>query len=68
MIHNQGFIEVAPAYGRDYKNQAQVKADWNAGMDFQDLLTRSYINKQDAKALGVEVIIRYANYMKVLAV
>ena len=62
------YIEVIPAYGRDYANQAQVKADWNAGMDFQDALTRSYVNKQDATALGLKVIIRYARLMKVVAV
>ena len=27
-------IQLVPAYGRDYKNQTEVLADWNANKDF----------------------------------
>jgi hypothetical protein len=37
-------------------------------MDFQDALTRQYLNKQDADAMGLKVIVRYARLMKVVAV
>lgn len=62
------FIEVIPAYGRDYKTQAEVKADWKSGKDFQDPFSGSYLNKQDAEQNGLSVIIRYAKMMKVVAV
>lgn len=62
------WIEVEPAYGRDYKNQAQVKADWNADKDFRETVSGSYINKSGAKALGLKVIVRYANRLKVMQV
>jgi hypothetical protein len=37
------WIEVVPAYGRDYKNQASVKADWNADKDFRDRASGRYV-------------------------
>lgn len=62
------YVEAIPAYGRDYKSQSAVKADWNAGMDFQDAFTRQYLNKQDADSLGLRVLVRYDKLMKVVQV
>lgn len=62
------WVEAIPAYGRDYKNQREVRADWNAGKDFQDAATRQYLNKQDAQNLGLKVVIRYDRMMKVMSV
>ena len=62
------WIEVVPAYGRDYKNQTAVKKDWSADLDFKDTVTGSYINKSGAKALGLKVIIRYDRNLKVMSV
>lgn len=62
------WIEVVPAYGRDYKNQASAKKDWNADLDFRDPESGSYVNKSGAKALGLKVIIRYDRNMKVMSV
>lgn len=61
------YIEAIPAYGRDYKNQKDVRADWSAGKDFQDPMSGSFLNKQDAESLGLKVIIRYDKMMKVVA-
>lgn len=61
------WMEVVPAYGRDYANQKAVKADWAAGKDFQ-VPYGPYVNKQDADAAGLKVIVRYAKQMKVVAV
>lgn len=61
-------LEVIPAYGRDYKNQSEVKADWLANKDFQDPFRGSYLNKSDADRLGLQVLIRYARNTKVFAV
>lgn len=61
------WIEVVPAYGRDYKNQAAVKEDWNADKDFRDTVSGRYINKSGAEALGLKVIVRYANNLKVMS-
>lgn len=61
------YLEVAPAYGRDYKSQAEVKADWNANLDFR-AYTGQYINKSDAQRLGYKVLVRYARQMKVVQV
>lgn len=65
------YIEVVPAYGRDYKNQRDVRADWNAGKDFLStsvIGSMGYINKQDAENLKLKVIVRYDRNLKVLAV
>lgn len=59
------WIEVGPAYGRDYKNQKDLKADWDANKDFRDLSSGKYVNKADAERLGLKVIVRYANNRKV---
>tara|TARA_B100001996_G_scaffold359016_1_gene323964 strand:- start:29 stop:289 length:261 start_codon:yes stop_codon:yes gene_type:complete len=66
-------LEVVPAYGRDYKSQAEVKADWEANMDFKIVASYTetlappmfeygrYINKQDAdRELNMRVLVRYA--------
>lgn len=60
------WIEVVPAYGRDYTNQIGVKRDWNADKDFQEVVSGSYINKSGAKALGAKVIVRYDKHRKVI--
>lgn len=64
------YIEALPAYGRDYKNQKDLQADWDAGKDFVAMSfagPMGYINKQDAEAQGLKVIIRYAKQLKVYA-
>ena len=61
------WMEVTPAYGRDYKNQKEVKADWDADKDFRDTVTGRYINKSGAERLGLKVIVRYAKNLKVMS-
>ena len=73
-------LEVVPAYGRDYKSQAEVKADWEANMDFKIVASYTetlappmfeygrYINKQDAdREPNLNIIVRYAKLAKVMA-
>ena len=52
-----------PAYGRDYATEAEVKAAWDAGKDFQissnDRMDGKYINRQDAEVNGLSVQIRF---------
>lgn len=57
---------VMPAYGRDYKNQKEVKADWDAGKDFQDTASRKYLSKRDME--GMRVTVRYGNLRKLVNV
>jgi hypothetical protein len=64
-------ITVTPAYGRDYRNQAEIERDWEAGKDFTitDISSRwngSAINKEDAVSGGItEVNVRYQGNRKV---
>jgi len=62
------YLEVVPAYGRDYKNQKDARTDWNSNKDFRETQSGSYINKDQADAIGAKVIIRYANQRKVMSV
>jgi len=62
------WIEVEPAYGRDYTNQAAAKKDWNDGKDFRDTFSGRYVGKGYADANGLKVIIRYAKGLKVVSV
>lgn len=60
------WIEVTPAYGRDYKNQKDAAADWNANLDFRETSTGQYTNKADCQRMGKKVIIRYGKLMKTM--
>ena len=62
-----------PAYGRDYKSAATVKADWAAGKDFiiADMFDKydgKPVNKQDADRAGMQVMIRYSGLRKIVAI
>ncbi len=60
------YIEVVPAYGRDYANQKSARADWDANLDFRETSTQRYINKSQALEMGLSVIIRYDKDRKVM--
>lgn len=69
------FINVEPAYGKDYKTQKEVKAAWEAGKDFIILdFTNPYygkpINKEDAENAGTiqAVNIRFAGQQKLCVI
>lgn len=63
------YISAVPAYGRDYKTQAQVKADWLAGKDFKDARTGQYLSIRDvANDPDLHVTIRYNNNLRVVTV
>lgn len=64
----QDYITISPAYGRDYKKQADVIADFKAGKDFvmESMNTGyagSYCSVRDF-APGVKVQIYYAKQQK----
>jgi len=52
------WIEVIAAYGRNYSNQAEIQADWNANKDFR-VPYGPVTNKQDCDEAGIRVIVRY---------
>ena len=64
------YLTVTPAYGRDYKSQKAVKADWSANKDFviANPGYPTYINKRDADRDGVKVMARYNNLTKIVSV
>ena len=59
-------IHAVPAYGRDYNSVAAVKADWEAGKDFQCYLTGRYLSARDN--LDQQIWVRYANLRKIVRV
>jgi hypothetical protein len=64
-----GISPLLPAYGRDYKSQKDVLADWNANKDF---LTAGgqYTSKSDLVKFhpGQTITIRYDKNRKVMSV
>ena len=59
-----------PARGKDYKNIASVKADWEAGEDFslEHMGMSTYCSIRDVKAIVAQygtIIIRYGKQKKV---
>jgi hypothetical protein len=59
-------IHALPAYGRDYKSAAAVKADWAAGKDFRCAMTGRYLSVRDG--VPNEVWVRYAGLTKLVRV
>lgn len=60
------YLVVSPAYGRDYKNAKDAKADWTSGKDFVNesaMFTGggTYVNSNDWTG---SVEIRYARKTK----
>lgn len=62
------WMEVVPAYGQDYKTQAEVKRAWAEGKDFKIPYSGTYCSKAEADRLGWHVNVRYANMRKVVTV
>lgn len=54
------YYELTPAYGRDYKNAKEVKADFDANMDFEGDYSIGFqlVNKEQI-AKGSTVLLRY---------
>jgi hypothetical protein len=65
---DSAWIEVVPAYGRDYTNQKGVLDDWMADKDFRETSTGRYVNRSQAREMGLSVIVRYAKLRKVMDV
>lgn len=59
-------IHALPAYGRDYKSAAAVKADWAAGKDFLCAITGRYFSVRDN--IPGEIWVRYARLTKLVRV
>lgn len=54
------YLEVVPAYGRDYRSAGAAKADWKRGVDFLETVTNRYMSKRDVERdPSLHVIIRY---------
>lgn len=61
------FHEVSPAYGRDYRNQKEVKAGYAAGHDFRSLMTGQYVNKDDHPE-DMTLLVRYNRGMGIMSI
>jgi hypothetical protein len=60
---------VRGAYGRNYKSQRAIKADFLAGKDFQLVDSGQYINLEDCKRGGIPSLnVRYSNDKKAFQV
>lgn len=59
------YLEITPAYGRDYKSKATAVADFIEGKDFRDTASGQYLSIRDLTDGSYSVIIRYGKLMKV---
>lgn len=65
------YAELIPAYGRDYKNQKEVRDAWYSNQDFVlcDFRGTTMINKKDAENSPYTTVnIRYCRKTKVLPI
>ena len=53
------YIEVVPAYGRDFKTAKAAKEHWNSDKDWRETTTDRYIRKSEAESMGLKVILRF---------
>ncbi len=60
------YFELSPAYGRDYKTAAEVKAAFASGMDFEGDYQLGFkpVNRPQLPK-GATVMLRYARSRKV---
>lgn len=63
-------MTLIPAYGRDYKSQASVLADFNAGKDFilRHMLDPDRLINKEQIPPGTRVQFRYSNLTKVFTI
>ena len=59
-------IHAVPAYGRDYRSMAAVKAAWAEGKDFFDSYSRRYLSVRDD--VRGQVWVRYSRLQKIIRV
>jgi len=56
-------MTLTPAYGKDYRNKAEVKAAWEAGKDFVIASVGpwmgAYVSRRELQGKEVQVSIRY---------
>ena len=65
-------LDIQPAYGRDYKSIAEVKAAWESSKDFQIIHSGAYVSIRESNLLladGItELNVRYGNLRKKLII
>ena len=65
-------LDILPAYGRDYKSIAEVKAAWESGKDFQIIPSGGYVGIRESNLLlndGItELNVRYSKLRKKLII
>ncbi len=62
-------ISARAAFGRIYKNQKQIRADYKSNLDFIDVDSGKPINKEDLENLGyVWLDVRYKNDTEVCVI
>ena len=55
-------ISARAAFGRIYKNEKQIRADYKSNLDFIDVDSGKPINKEDLENLGFQWLnVRYKN-------
>lgn len=68
------WLTVVPAYGRDYKSAKAVKADWDAGKDFQiqDMSSPDngrYVSNRDLEGTNIDTVkVRYKRLTQVTTI
>jgi hypothetical protein len=64
------YIEVTPAYGRDYTSQKAVKEAWAAGADLKIVTFGPHMGRyvNNADAADLKVLVRYAKLQRMVSV
>jgi len=60
---NMATIYVKGAYGRTYRNEGEMMADWNGGRDFFSITDNCYCSKRDFEP-GGDCVMDYAVFMQ----
>ena len=53
------YIEVVPAYGRNFKTAKAARENWNSKADWIETTSGKYVTKDEAESMGLKVILRF---------
>lgn len=67
------YIDLVPAYSRDYKSKKELLADWEANKDFQIVSVNHpdygrYVNKQSELPSGTVLNVRYKRLTQIAVI
>jgi hypothetical protein len=63
------YLELVPAYGRDFTTAKAAKENWNDNKDWLESVSMKPLNKTQTETMGrVKIVLRFHRFMKTCVV